>query len=132
MTEPRIAFCTEQERHRALRQYVEDTAQLLFSYPDRMATMFLTWAARRRETEIRFIGERGSITWSGGMLMLERDGHTESFDHTVDLDKASYSKWFAGLFHDFAATLDSGDSARPMADIAQVAAVLEASYAAVE
>jgi len=37
-----------------------------------------------------------------------------------------------GLFHDFAATLDSGDSARPMADIAQVAAVLEASYAAVE
>jgi len=110
---------------------VEDTAQLLFSYPDRMATMFLTWAARRRETEIRFIGERGSITWSGGMLTLERDGRTESFDHTVDLDKASYSKWFAGLFHDFAATLDSGDSARPMADIAQVAAVLEASYAAV-
>src|SRR3989449_11055958 len=49
---------------------VEDTAQLLFEYPDRMATMFLTWAARRRETEMRFIGERGSITWSGGMLTL--------------------------------------------------------------
>lgn len=111
---------------------VEDTAQLLFDYPDRMATMFLTWAARRRETEIRFIGEHGSITWTGGMLTLERDGETESFDHTVDLDKASYSKWFAGLFHDFAVTLDTGDSARPMADIAQVAAVLEASYAAVE
>ena len=110
---------------------VEDTAQLVFGYPDRMATMFLTWAARRRETEIRFIGERGSITWSGGMLTLERDGHTESFDHTVDLDKASYAKWFAELFHDFATTLDTGDSARPMADIAQVAAVLEASYAAV-
>ncbi len=110
---------------------VEDTAQILFSYPDRMATMFLTWAARRRETEIRFIGERGSITWSGGILTLEREGKTESFDHTVDLDKASYSKWFAGLFHDFATTLDSGDSAGPMADIAQVAAVLEASYAAV-
>ena len=110
---------------------VEDTAQILFEYPNRMATMFLTWAARRRETEIRFIGERGSITWSGGMLTLERDGQTESFDHTVDLDKASYAKWFADLFRDFATTLDSGDSARPMADIAQVAAVLEASYAAV-
>ena len=110
---------------------VEDTAQLLFEYPDRMATMFLTWAARRRETEIRFIGERGSITWSGGMLTLERDGDVESFDHTTDLDKASYSKWFAGLFRDFADTLDTGDSARPIADIAQVAAVLEASYAAV-
>ncbi len=93
--------------------------------------MFVTWAARRRETEIRFTGERGSITWSGGILTLERDGEIESFDHTGDLDKASYAKWFAGLFHDFAATLDSGDSARPMADIAQVAAVLEASYASV-
>jgi predicted dehydrogenase len=110
---------------------VEDTAQLLFEYPDRMATMFLTWAARRRETEIRFIGERGSITWSGGMLTLERDGQTETFDHTVDLDKASYVTWFAGLFRDFAATLDSGEGTRPMADIAQVAAVLEASYDAV-
>ncbi|HLZ45582.1 MAG TPA: Gfo/Idh/MocA family oxidoreductase [Gemmatimonadales bacterium] len=110
---------------------VEDTAQLVFEYPDRMATMFLTWAARRRETEIRFIGERGSIAWSGGMLTLERDGQTETFDHSVDLDKAQYAKWFAALFHDFATTLDSGDSARPLADIAQVAAVLEASYAAV-
>ena len=65
------------------------------------------------------------------MLTLERDGEVESFDHTVDLDKSSYSRWFAGLFCDFADTLDSGDSARPIADIAQVAAVLEASYAAV-
>src|SRR3989449_7265015 len=50
---------------------VEDTAQLVFEYPDRMATMFLTWAARRRETEIRFSGERGRITGSGGILSLE-------------------------------------------------------------
>jgi predicted dehydrogenase len=107
---------------------VEDTAQLLFEYPDRMATMLLTWAARRRENEIRFIGERGSITWSGGLLTLERDGHVESFDHTAELDKASYAKWFAGLFQDFAVAMDSGDCTRHVADIAQVAAVLEAAY----
>src|SRR5712664_4054959 len=107
---------------------VEDTAQLLFDYPDRLASMFLTWAARRRETEIRFLGERGSITWSGGTLTLERDGKTQSFDHSAELDKASYVKWFAELFHDFAATLDSGDCARQVADIAQVAAVLEDAY----
>ena len=108
---------------------VEDTAHLLFDYPDRLASMFLTWAARRRETEIRFLGERGSITWSGGTLTLEREGKTESFDHSAELDKASYVKWFAELFHDFTATLDSGDCARHVADIAQVAAVLEDAYA---
>jgi len=109
---------------------VEDTAHILFDYPDRMATMFLTWAARRRETEIRFIGERGSITWSGGTLTLERDGTgpAESFDHSAELDKASYAKWFADLFCDFATTLDSGDGAPHIADIAQVASVLEDAY----
>jgi predicted dehydrogenase len=109
---------------------VEDSAQLLFEYPDRLATMFLTWAARRRENEIRFTGERGSITWSGGILTLERDGKLETFDHTAELDKASYAKWFADLFQDFAGAMDSGDCARHVADIAQVAAVLEAAYAA--
>ena len=109
---------------------VEDTAQLLFEYPDRMATMFLTWAARRRENEIRFIGDRGSITWTGGVLTLERDGQVESFDHSAELDKASYAKWFADLFQGFADTMDSGDTTSHIADIAQVAAVLEAAYAA--
>jgi predicted dehydrogenase len=110
---------------------VEDTAQLLFEYPDRLAVMFLTWAARTRETEIRFIGDRGSIRWSGGTLTLELGGggQSESFDYSAELDKASYSKWFAGLFQEFAATLDSGDGARHLDDIAQVAAVLESAYA---
>src|SRR5206468_2422383 len=82
---------------------------------------------RRRETEVRFIGERGSITWSGGTLTLERDGKgpAESFDHRAELDKASYATWFADLFCDFARALDSGDGAPHIADIAQVAAVLE-------
>ena len=87
--------------------------------------------ARRRETEVRFIGERGSITWSGGTLTLERDGKgpAESFDHRAELDKASYATWFADLFCDFARALDSGDGAPHIADIAQVAAVLEDAYA---
>ncbi len=107
---------------------VEDTAQLLFEYPNRLAVMFLTWAARTRETEIRFIGDRGSISWSGGTLTLEVGGRIESFDYSAELNKASYATWFAGLFGDFARTLDSGDGARHLDDIAQVAAVLESAY----
>jgi len=108
---------------------VEDTAQLLFEYPGLLAVMFLTWAARARETEIRFIGDKGSIAWSGGTLTLEVGGQVESFDYSAQLDKASYSKWFAGLFEEFATTLDAGEGARQLDDIAQVAAVLESSYA---
>ena len=108
---------------------VEDTAQLLFEYPNRLAVMFLTWAARIRETGIRFIGDKGSISWSGGVLTLEVGGREESFDYSAELDKASYANWFAGLFGEFAATMDAADGARHLNDIAQVAAVLESAYA---
>jgi predicted dehydrogenase len=110
---------------------VEDSAYLLLEFHDRVAKMFLTWAGRRRENRIRFIGERGTIEWSGGTLMLERDGVTERFDHSAELDKAAYAQWFADLFAAFADAMDTG-STEPITDIAAVAEVLDAAYTAAE
>jgi predicted dehydrogenase len=109
---------------------VEDTAGLLLSYPARLAVIFLTWAARRRENRIRFIGDAGSIEWEGGELRLERDGRIERFDFTRELDKASYWRWFACLFQEFVAAMDTGEGEGALQDIAQVAEVLEQAYAA--
>jgi predicted dehydrogenase len=109
---------------------VEDTAQLIFDFPDRFAVLFLTWAAHHRETRIRFVGARGTIAWEGGMLELARDGAVERLDFTAQLDKASYRHWFADLFQEFVVALDTGDGQRFLDDIAQVAAVLEAGYGA--
>ncbi len=109
---------------------VEDSAQLLFEYPAGLATMFLTWAAHRRETHVRFVGDAGTIEWTGGVLRLERDGRGEALDYSAALDKSAYAGWFAALFRDFAAALDTGDGAAALEDIARVAALLESSYAA--
>jgi predicted dehydrogenase len=109
---------------------VEDTAQLVFEYPDRAAFFFLTWAGHRRENRIRFFGERGTIEWAGGVLTLDADGRIETHDFTAQLDKRAYAGWFAALFHDFARTLNAGDGGAPLADITRVADVLEAAYAA--
>jgi predicted dehydrogenase len=106
---------------------VEDSAHLLLEFPGRLAKMFLTWAARRRENRIRFIGERGTIEWSGGLLTLERDGQTERFDHSAELDKTAYVRWYADLLGAFAGAMEAGDLS-PLADIAAVAAVLDAAY----
>ena len=54
---------------------VEDTAQLTLEFPGRLATLMLTWSATHRENRVRFIGDRGSIDWQGGILRLERSGH---------------------------------------------------------
>jgi predicted dehydrogenase len=107
---------------------VEDSAHLLFEYPDRLGMMFLTWGARHRENRVRFVGERGMIEWVGGVLRLERDGDVTTFDYTRELDKASYAGWFSELFRAFADALDSQDQASGLHDIANVAAVLEAAY----
>lgn len=107
---------------------VEDSAQLLFEYPGRLGMIFLTWGARRRENRVRIIGEHGSIEWVGGMLRLERDGEITSFDHSAELDKASYSGWFARLFADFADAMTRRESSAHPHDIEDVAAVLEAAY----
>ncbi len=110
---------------------VEDTAQVVLEYPVGLATVFLTWAARERETRVRFIGDRGTIEWTGGVLRLDADGRHESQDLTVQLDKQSYPSWFAALFRDFGDALASGGTAEaPLHDIARVAAVLEAAYTA--
>jgi predicted dehydrogenase len=113
------------------QQYdVEDTAALLLEYPDRVATLFLTWAARHRENRIRFIGDTGMLEWVGGDLRLERAGRVERFDFTRELDKASYWRWFAALFRDFITAMDQRDGERSLRDVADVAGVLELAYEA--
>jgi predicted dehydrogenase len=104
--------------------------QLSLEYPDRMATLFLTWAATHRENRVRFIGEHGIIDWQGGILRLEHGDTVETHDFTVQLDKQSYAGWFAALFGAFADAIDRGAAPEALADVAQVAAVLEAAFAA--
>ena len=109
---------------------VEDSAHLLFEYPERLGVMFLTWAARHRESRVRFIGDAGSIDWIGGVLRLEREGEVESFDFSAQLDKSAYPAWFAGLFHAFADAIDEEDLEPALRDLSNVAAVLEGAYEA--
>src|SRR2546423_1924491 len=110
---------------------VEDTASVRFEYPDRLATMFFTWAGRTRENRIRFVGDSGMIEWVDGELRLERDGAVERLDFAAELEKTAYHRWFACLFETFVAALDSGDAGtRFLDDIGRVASVVEHAYAA--
>lgn len=115
---------------------VEDTASLAFEYPERLVTMFLTWAARARENRIRFIGDAGSIEWVGGELRLERGGALERRDCAQELEKTAYHRWFAGLFEAFVAALDRNDPASAatafLDDIRDVAVVIEHAYEAAQ
>src|SRR6266516_871283 len=110
---------------------VEDTAALRFEYPDRLATMFFTWAGRARENRIRFVGDAGMIEWVDGELRLERGGAVERLDFAAELEKTAYQRWFACLFETFVAALDAGDAGtRFLDDIGRVASVVEHAYAA--
>jgi predicted dehydrogenase len=111
---------------------VEDSAHLLLQFGDRLGVMFLTWAARHRENRVRFIGEHGMVEWIGGELRLDRGGEVQSFDYSAQLQKASYPRWFSGLFQAFAHAMDVGAIEPHLQDLADVAAVLEGAYRSAE
>lgn len=114
-------------RHREYE--VEDTAQVLITFPDRLATIFLTWSAGHRENRVRIMGERGTIDWHGGTLSLDREGSPrEEIDYTAQLDKRSYASWFTALFESFADAMDRGSADDALTDIVRVATVLDAAY----
>jgi predicted dehydrogenase len=123
-----IAAWTGRLRHRDYD--VEDTASVVLEYPDRLATLLLTWAAVRRDTVVRFVGEAGTIELAGGELLLERGGRVERRDVTTSLQKSAYPAWFGALFAGFVAALDRGAADEYLEDIRRVAAVLEAAYEA--
>jgi predicted dehydrogenase len=113
------------------REYdVEDTAHLLLDFGGKLAVLLLSWAADRRENRIRFTGTDGSIEWSGGVLRLAGKHGPLERDFSAELEKASYFRWFASLFHDFADRIERQDTTGPLEDIARVTQVLEAAYGA--
>ena len=107
---------------------VEDSANLLLEFPNRLAVIFLTWAAHHRENRVRFIGEHGTIEWIGGRITLRRGDDIQTEDFTTQLDKSAYAGWFAGLFRDFVGRMDLRDSDSGLEDIQQVAEILESAY----
>jgi len=124
------AVCAWTGRLRHHQYDVEDTAHVILDFPDRVVTMFLTWAARHRDTRLRFTGERGTIEWVGGELRLDSTERVERLDFTRELDKASYWHWFACLFADFVVAIERADLEPALADVARVAGLLESCYAA--
>lgn len=111
---------------------VEDTTQMLLDFGDRLGSFFLTWAADRRDTRIRFIGEDGSVEWTGGMLRRSGRHGEETLDFAAQLDKRNYFRWFAELFLGFADAIDRQDPEPSLADLARVTRILESAYLAHE
>lgn len=111
---------------------VEDTIQLSLEYPDRLVTLFLTWAGGRRENRVRFIGERGTIEWIGGELRLETQVGSQHEDFSSQLTKAAYAGWFALLFQRLVSALDTGGPAPFNNEVIEVAELIETIYAACE
>jgi predicted dehydrogenase len=109
---------------------VEDTASVTLEYADRVAVIFVTWAAARRDALIRFTGDRGMIELKGGELLLDAGGSVERHNVAAELQKAAYPTWFGGLFAEFVTALERPAPDGYLEDIDRVAQVLEDAYAA--
>jgi uncharacterized protein (TIRG00374 family) len=88
---------------------VEDTALVVLDFDDCLAQISLTWAARRREIQFRFVGERGEIVGDDQGVRIKADT-SEQIAFGGGMSKgSSHSDWYAPLFRAFAGRIRSGD-----------------------
>jgi hypothetical protein len=81
---------------------VEDTALVTLEFADRLAQVSLTWAARSREIQFRFVGERGEITGDEEHVTLRTDKVEEiTMPNGMSRD-SSHSEWYQPLLRNFA------------------------------
>jgi predicted dehydrogenase len=111
---------------------VEDTFHLTLEYPNRLATLFLTWAGGKRENRVYLVGEHGTIEWTDTTLRLDANRRTKRLDLPAQHTRAAYVGWFALLFNKFIDALDRGAPAPFGNEVTRVAELLEASYTACE
>ena len=81
---------------------VEDTALVTLEFADRLAQVSLTWAARSREIQFRFVGERGEITGDESHVTLRAD-RVEEIPMPDGMSRdSSHSEWYQPLLRNFA------------------------------
>ncbi len=100
--EPRTVQATVRTlQHLAYR--VEDTALVVLDFGECLAHVSLTWAARRREIQFRFVGERGEIVGDDTSVRLRADTNEEIDFANGMSGNSSHSEWYAPMFQDFVA-----------------------------
>jgi predicted dehydrogenase/uncharacterized membrane protein YbhN (UPF0104 family) len=89
---------------------VEDTALVVLDFGGCLARVSLTWAARRRAIEFRFVGERGELVGDDRSVRIHADVQEDvCFDDGLSRD-SSHSEWYAPLIRGFAERVRSGDA----------------------
>src|SRR5208283_1047452 len=108
---------------------VEDTAEIIFEYPDGVAHINLTWAADRRANSARMITRNGSIIYDGAkMLKYSGDGN-EILSVPDASDKTQYVAMYVRLIEDFLKQSAAGNQNTAWIDEAcQSIKILEMCY----
>jgi uncharacterized protein (TIRG00374 family) len=108
---------------------VEDTACILLECDDAIAEVTLTWAAHRRETSFRLIGEHGEIAGDESEVRLFTGGE-QTVVHPGGLSgDSSHSDWYRPLFADFLRRVrDGAPAAEEVEEAVYVTRVIECAY----
>ena len=116
------------------REYlVEDTAFLLLEMPNAVAEVTLSWAAHRRETCFRLVGEHGEIVGGEDEVRLWTSTEETVFRPEGLSADSSHSGWYEPLFDEFVDQVRTGRSIpEDMDEAVYVARVIESAYASSE
>jgi len=108
---------------------VEDTALVTLDYGHHLAQLSLTWAARRRAIQFRFVGDRGELSGDEQRIVVHA-ARTEVVDFEEGLSKnSSHAGWYTPLLREFSTQVRDGRiDDDPLDEAVYVTRVIECAY----
>jgi len=108
---------------------VEDTALVALDYGDHLAHISLTWAARRRAIQFRFVGDRGELEGDDHSIQVHA-ARSERIEFGEGMSKnSSHSDWYTPLLRAFSAQVRDGRrDDDPLDEALHVTRVIDTAY----
>jgi len=125
-----LAVTARHQSLRAERYRVEDTASVIFEYPQAVARLSFTWASSLREIACRFVGTEGEIRVADDRVVLARGGAERELSFARGLSAGSaHAEWFVPLLREFVDRVRRKDASRgPWDEALAVLRTLDACY----
>lgn len=109
---------------------VEDTACVVLDFGRALATIRLTWAARRREIRFRFVGEHGEIVADDQRVIMITDRGTEEVSGASMSKDSAHSDWYSPLFRRFTERVRANETGtESLEEALMVTRLIASSYA---
>jgi predicted dehydrogenase len=107
---------------------VEETANLLLTFPQGSCDIELSWISDVRTNEYVLRGPHGCLEIRDGLATLNTPERKATWNLVSPTDSSTHEEWFAAMFADFTGRIADNAFTEPLAECVTTAGIVELAY----